>query len=226
MIRFLLLLAAIGMCGVVTLQELRPQRPPTEGVSFDFNEGFPTFSSESLNFMSFGYSRVMSNLLWLRFLQNTPPKKMGNNEVSWIYLDLDAISTIDPEFEPVFHQGAIFLSVITEDKRGAELLLNKGTRLYPNDWQIHSYLAYHYQFELKDPVRAEAEYALAAKSPDSNPLMGLLAARLRAKHEGAYAAIELLRNLRDATDNPEAVAKYNQKILDLLSGKDDNKFHP
>lgn len=213
-----ILIAILGMAAVVALQEWKPQGPPTEGVVFNFNEGFPTFSAESLQFMSFGYSRVLSNLLWLRFLQNTPPKKMGDNEVSWIYLDLDAISTIDPDFKPVFHQGAVFLSVITDDKKGAELLLQKGVHLYPNDWQIRAYLGYHYEFELHKTALAAEQYAWAARSPEAPPLMGLLAARLMARTSGNYASIEFLRSLRDSSTDPKVRARFDQKILDLLNG--------
>jgi hypothetical protein len=221
----LILIATMGLGAAVVLQELRPKPSVTDGVVFNFNEGFPTFSSDALQFMSFGYSRVFSNLLWLRFLQHTPPKSMGDNEVSWIYLDLEAISTIDPEFEPVYFQGAVFLSVITEDKRGAEILLKKATRIFPNNWQYHSYLAYHYQFEMKLPEKAGPEYEWAARLPDAPALMGLLAARYKAKTEGVYASIEFLRTLRDASQDEEIRKKFDKKIINLLSGYDENRSH-
>lgn len=212
-----LCLVSVGLIGSVLLQEFKPQGSPTEGVVFKFNEGFPTFSAESLRAMSFGYSRVMSGLLWMRFLQHTPPKKMGDAEVSWIYLDLDAISTLDPEFMPVFDQAAVFLSVVTDDKLGARLLLEKGVRLYPNEWRIHSYLGYHYQFELKETALAAKEYEWAAKLPGSNALMGLLAATLKAKVEGNYASIELLKSLRDNATDPIVKEKFDKKILELIN---------
>ena len=152
------ILAFLSLTSVVFIQEYSPHTPLKEKVSFDFNEGFYSFSPKTLKALSFGYSFAFSSLLWLRFWHHSPPKKMGKNEVSWIFLDLYTISVIDPYFLPVYLYGAPFISVITEDKKGAEILLKKGTQLFPHNWKIRSYLGYHYQHELLDIPKAIEQY--------------------------------------------------------------------
>src|SRR3990167_6325844 len=95
-----------------------PPLPLKEKITFAFNEGFPSFTPETIRAISFGYAFAFGSSLWVRFLLHTPPEHMGATEVSWIYLDLNAISVIDPDFMPIYTHGAIYLSVVTEDKRG------------------------------------------------------------------------------------------------------------
>jgi len=205
---------------IVSLQEYRPQKSVTDGVSFSFNEGFASFSPDSLQLMSFGYPRVLSNLLWLRFLQYTPIKKVPKNEVSWVYLDLDAIGSLDPEFLPTFEHGGIFLSVITEDKKGAELLLNKGVELYPDRWRLRAFLAYHYQFELLEPEKAYLHYKIGSELPGAPPLLGILAARYMAKASSIEDSVNFLRGLQKSTSDETIKEKLENKIQEYLKNNE------
>lgn len=207
-----LLCAFTALSIVVTLQEHKAQKPLVENTSFAFNEGFASFSSASLELMSFGYSRILSNLLWLRFLQQTPNKKVPAGEISWIYLDLDAVSTIDPEFKPVFEYGGIFLSVITEDKIGAERLLKKGIELYPQNWRLRAYLAYHYQFETHEEQKAYEQYLVGSKLPGAPPLLGIVAARYMSKLNSISSSIVFLQNLANSTSDEALKEKFLLKI--------------
>lgn len=215
---YLLLLLLIGtLAGSILIQYHHPHTPVKEQVKFDFNEGFPSFSTDTIRSFSFGFERAFSALLWLRFLQYTPPNSMGANDVSWIYLDLDAISEIDPDFIPVFTHGALFLSVITEDKKGAELLLTKGIQRYPDFWRFRAYLAYHYQYELGQPEKAAEHYKAAAILPGAPELMGLLAATLLSKQKDHQSAIEFLQNLIDSTSDEKMKNKFARKIEKIES---------
>ncbi len=191
-----ILLASLSLGAVVALQEKSPQSSVTQNITFRFNEGYPTFSGESLRLMSFGYSRVVSNLLWLRFLQNSPPKSIEADSVSWVYLDLDAISIIDPEFKPTFESAGIFLSVVTGDKKGAELLLLKGTKLHPDSWRIRGNLAYHYQFELNDKIKAAEQYFAGAKIPGAPVTFAYLGAGLVAREGNVEYSLNFLENMK------------------------------
>lgn len=206
------LIAIISLSTVAFIQETKPQEPITNNVSFGFNEGFPSFSAESLRLMSFGYSRVLSNLLWLRFLQHTPPNRIAENAVSWIYLDLDAISTIDPEFKPVFQQAAIFLSVVTTDKKGAELLLEKGAKLYPDDWRILANLAYHQHFELGNLEKAADAYLRAGDIAGAPPTLAIIGAGLLAKRGELNASIQFLKEMKERTRDEKIRAHLEERI--------------
>ena len=78
-------LLSLSFSMVLYLQLFKPQARLADGIVFDFNENFTNFSAETLRAMSFGYSRSAAALLWLRFLSQTPPRKVDKNQVSWIY---------------------------------------------------------------------------------------------------------------------------------------------
>lgn len=212
------LLLFLSALAVVGLQRYWPQRPVTDTVTFAFNERKPSLPSDVIRVATFGYQRVVSNLLWLRFLQFTPVEKVPPGLFSWIYFDLDTISTIDPEFQPVFTQGAVFLSVITEDKRGAELLLQKGVGLFPHNWQIMGTLAYHYQFELDRMEEASRYYRQASLLPGAPWLYAALAIRDGEK-QGRQKAIQLVESMLEAAQDEEVKKRLGERLERLRRGQ-------
>ena len=217
--RLLILILSLGLLSVALLQEYKPQQRLADKIVFDFNENFSNFSAPTLRAMTFGYSRAASALLWIRFLQQTPPRKIEKNQVSWIYRDLDAITELDPDFYPAYAFGGIFLSVITEDKRGAEQILLKGTRVFPDRWRIRAYLAYHYQWELDEPEKAAEQYRAGAKLPGAPYLLGMIASSYIRKNEGRQQSIQFLEDLLRETKDPYMRAKFEDKIRKLKEGR-------
>lgn len=211
-----LLLAALAV--VIWLQQTKPQERLTDGIVFEFNENFPSYSADALRVMSFGYSRMMSSLVWLRFLQQTPPKKVGKDQVSWISRDLDAVTEIDPDFYPAYEHGGAFLSVITEDKKGAEHILLKGTRQFPERWRIRAYLAYHYQFELDRLDLALEQYKAGARLPGAPQILGLRAGSILSKSQSKEEAVRFLQDMiRDAKD-PAFRRAFEDKLKKVQGG--------
>lgn len=197
------------------LQEYYPQERLADKIVFSFNENINTYSADTLHFVSFGYSHAMGTLIWLRFLQQTPPRKIERDQVSWIYEDLNTLSILDPEFFPIYEYGGIFLSVITEDKRGAEQILRKGTEVFPDRWRIRGFLAYHYQFELNEPEEAEKQYKIAASLPGAPPLFGLIASSFIRSREGRERSISYLEGMLRDTKDPAIRKKFEDKIRKL-----------
>jgi hypothetical protein len=207
---------------VVTLLQLyRPQERLSDKIVFNFNENFSNYSAETLRAMSFGYARVASALLWLRFLQQTPPSKVEKGQVSWIYRDLDAITEIDPEFYPAYEIGGIFLSVITEDKRGAEQILLKGERRYPDRWKLYAFLAYHYQFELKEPEKAAKQYIDGSKLPGASYILAVNAASFLDRSKRHEESIKLVEDLLKEAKDPAVRTRLEEKLKKLKAEKEE-----
>ena len=213
-----ILITTVALLGTVVMQERLPQHRISDQITFEFNEGFATFSADSLRLMTFGYEKVISDMLWIRFLHHSPPKKMGANQVSWLYLDLDAISELDPDFLPVYELGGLFVSVITEDKRGAELILKKGAQRFPNRWKTQANLAYHYEFELNEPDKASPYYLAAAKLPGAPDIIKLIASTKLAKQKGNKAAADFLEKMLTENPNPIIKKKLNEKLEKYRKG--------
>lgn len=194
------------------IQHFFPQAPFLQSLSFDFNERQPAFSMQAIRAGTFGYERAITTLQWLRFLQATPTTKVPEGRLSWIYFDLDTISRIDPEFLPVFESAAIFLSVVTEDKIGAELLLKRGVELYPRNWKIRANLAYHYRFELNNEQRAYEQYYEMAKVPESPDIYKILAASGMAETQSIPVAIAFLKKQVALASDPNVKARLQERV--------------
>ncbi|MCO5144473.1 MAG: hypothetical protein M9962_15450 [Oligoflexia bacterium] len=205
----------LSLSTVIGFQKTAPLNLDKYRSQQTFNEGIASFSAESLRLMSFGYDRLLSNLLWLRFLQYTPVEKVPPGQVSWIYLDLDTITNIDPDFYPAYEHGGIFLSVITEDKKGAEKLLLKGTERLPNRWRIFAYLAYHYQNELKDIDKGYEFYAKASKISDAPAFLNIFASNYYAKKYSIQSSIDFLESLLLNTKEEHMKKRILDKIQKL-----------
>jgi hypothetical protein len=209
---------ATGIAAVCYLQAAHPQKRLKDSIVFGYNDDSVSYSSDFLRLASFGYSRGASGLLWLRFLQQTPPEKIEADQLSWIYHDLDAVTELDPDFYPAYEHGGIFLSVITEDKRGAERIFLKGEKHFPDRWRIRAYLAYHYQWELKEPEKAADRYLAAARIPGAPAIMSVFAASALARRNDPGTAISFLRGVLENTREPAARARIKEKIQSLERG--------
>lgn len=208
-------LLIVGLGVIVFMQEKRPMRRLSETVVFGFNEKIPNYSADTLRFMSFGYSRMMSSLLWLRFLQHTPPERMDPDQFSWIYRDLEAVTEIDPDFYPAYEMGGVFLSVITEDKLGAELILKKGIERFPLRWRIHAYLAYHYLIELKQPQKAREFFISGSKIEGAPSILGIRAASLTSESGEREQGIAMLKEMLESARDPHLQERIKERIRKL-----------
>ncbi len=221
MVRAITLTAsAVLLLGCILIQESLPHRPIKESVKFDFNDGIATFDPSFLQAMSFGYPRLLSGVLWLRFLQETPPISLGENEVSWVFMDLYAVSKIDPDFYPTYLQGAMFMSVITEDIKGSTLLLEEGVKRYPNYWKMRAYLAYHYEQNLQDYEEAAAQYERAALLPGAPKFFKPLAATMYTKGGDSRYAIQVIKQMLDKAREEDIKKRLQEKLARLLNEYD------
>lgn len=137
----------------------------------------------ALKNFTFGYNDFIASVLWIRLLQNfdyceagkysgedyVAPTETAKDKIEgivvrnikpskchkgWVYSMLDVISDIQPHFQLVYDTGAMFLSVIVDDREGARLIFEKGLKQYPNDWQLNYHAGYHYLWEMQEPKRA------------------------------------------------------------------------
>ena len=80
----------------------------------------------------------------------------------WAYSMLDSVSELAPKFYLPYSFGGGILSILAEDREGAALIYEKGLQVFPEDWNLHYKLAYHYLYELGQPEPAAAHMRKAA----------------------------------------------------------------
>jgi tetratricopeptide (TPR) repeat protein len=216
--RIFLVVGLLSLVLCVVLQRIWPAKPAADAIVFEFNEEIPTFSASVYRSLLFGYDALAGNLLWIRFLHRSPVEKVPPGQYSWVYLDMDTISTIDPNFEEVFEAGGIFTSVIVEDKEGARKLLEKGVSLHPNNWRIRANLAYHYRNELNLPELAEEQNLAASRIPGAPWIFSVAAAGSLERTGRNELAIRLLKEVLESVKSEEGRKRIEARIRELEGG--------
>jgi hypothetical protein len=129
--------------------------------------------SPNLRYLHFGFKYVVSDLLWLRaiqdldFCENRDVNKNCTGKV-WLFEVLNLATLFDPWYLEVYSHGAIGLSVIISDIRGASVIFDRGLHHYPYDWNLLYKAAYHAVYEEKNKSKGARllEQAARTGAPD------------------------------------------------------------
>lgn len=194
---------------------------------------------KELNHFHFGFNLALANSLWLRALQaddfceSNREKSFFNAallledvlkakmtpsrcHMGWVYQMFDLITDLNPKFKWVYKMGGVQLSIGVDDREGARLIFEKGIALFPDDWQLLYRAAYHYIFEVQDAKRAGELLLMAAKHPDTPPVIHLLAARLASVTGKGEMAISILEEyIKTQKEGSEGYIRSKARIEEL-----------
>ncbi|MBK9039695.1 MAG: hypothetical protein IPL83_11120 [Bdellovibrionales bacterium] len=130
---------------------------------------------ENIEHFTFGYGDSIADSLWIRSIQDMEfcgatavtaqvsqfdepkssvqtdptgtPKSPAQCKKGWAFHMLNEITDLSPKFEIVYTMGATGLSILVDDREGAEIIFDKGVVAFPRVWQISYTAAYHALFE-------------------------------------------------------------------------------
>jgi hypothetical protein len=174
------------------------------------------FHADSLKRYSLGFDYVVADLLWLRLLDKARHKEAEPGKVTWEYAQLDAITTLDRNFDRAYPFGAAFLSVLLRDTLGARLLLEKWVRYYPNHWRAHYTLGYHLYFEMQQ-FKPAAAHILAAAAMNGAPAhLASLGIRLLSETGSLAQALRMAVSLFPAMRDEEGKTRVRSRVRSLV----------
>jgi len=179
---------------------------------------------------TFGYSEPLADLLWLRAIQDfdfcgesfsAEARGQYQNQSTicrrgWAATMLDAVTRIVPRYRIVYTRGALFLSVAVNEKEGAAELLERGIKVYPDEWTIYFHLGYHYSLEMNMPEKAAEAFRMAALKGSPNWVQ-LLAARLYSDSGKAELGIATLKEYYKDTPFEEWPVRAKERFHQLQS---------
>ncbi len=194
--------------------------------------------SKNIKDFTFGYKDAMSSAFWVRTVQDfhicdqnkersvypapkgdvDPLDDILNRELpkstcekGWVYQMLDVISDLDPTFRAVYVDGGTMLSVLVDDRNGANEIFRKGYEAFPDDWEILYRSAYHELFEMQNPEKAEELMWRAAKSGAPEWTYSL-AAKLSSRGGRAAMALSVLEKVLDRDLGGGRIIKIQAQI--------------
>ena len=108
-------------------------------------------NQDLLVFLSAGNKRLLTDLLWVQTLIESDLDHYSAHDLnSWMFVRFNTISTLDPLFYQNYLWGGQYLSIVKDDLIGAVTLMEKGTKYYPEDYQLNFNLGFTYYYELGD----------------------------------------------------------------------------
>ena len=129
----------------------------------------------ALKYFSLGYKDFWANIWWLRLIQSadfcsfekghtTYTGTIHHCNLGWSYRITDLITSLAPRFKEPYLFSAVMLSVFTGDTKGADRILQKGLKQFPQDWRLPFYSTYFYSVELNQWEKASHYAHLSAKN--------------------------------------------------------------
>lgn len=174
-----------------------------------------TYHGKSLKNSSLGFANVLADILWVKLLQGAKHTPLAPGEVSWEFAQVDAITTLDPNFIRAYDFGAIFLSVFRRDNLGAKIILEKWVKRSPIQWRPNYLLGYHLYFEMQEYERASNYLLKAGSLANAPPYLTALGIRLMSHAGGLWQALRLAVELYDQIDDLESKSRLNRRIRAL-----------
>lgn len=108
---------------------------------------------------SLGYRRLATAIFWMStILESDHEHYKAKDANSWMFLRFNLIATLDPSFYENYAFGGQYLSIIKDDDIGAKIILDKGLKRFPDDYNLNAIASFHYHFELNDTDNAKKLY--------------------------------------------------------------------
>jgi tetratricopeptide (TPR) repeat protein len=182
-------------------------------------------SGKALKILSFGYSNLAADLLFIWSIQFYSTTYL-TNRFDFLERIYDTITEITPQYKEPYIFGSLIMVYEAQDIPMALRLLEKGSRNNPSEWFFdHDAGYYCYKF-LKDFARAEFYYNRAAAKPGAPAIIKRLNAHMVYLHDDPKVAYRMwLEIYNNARDNLEKGAAFNHLYpikaeIDLLLLKD------
>lgn len=172
--------------------------------------------SPSLRYVHFGFKYLLSDLLWLRAVQDLDyceTKDVLKNCTGkvWLFEVLNLATLLDPWYRMAYSGGAMGLSVVVSDIKGASTIFDRAIAHYPHDWGILYKAAYHAVYEEKNKRKGARLLEQAARSGAPEWVFAL-ASRIYSEQGEKELGLRILMDA-ESLSIPEPILKEIQKRL-------------
>ena len=105
--------------------------------------------------LALSFRSVAADLLWIRFVQDTPITPADETDGTALATELRAIVALDPTFRAPYLHGSTLLSVLGSQPCSALEVVEEGIPRFPGDWRLSFQAGYVCFSELGDTECAE-----------------------------------------------------------------------
>jgi hypothetical protein len=122
----------------------------------DKQEAAHNYNNAFLKNSSMGLTNFLADFFWVKTLLESDIEHYKKDDLnSWMYLRFKSIAHLDPWFYTNYIYGAIYLSVIKDDIKGASEFIQEGLKYYPEDKTLNQFCLFHFTSEEPNPAVAD-----------------------------------------------------------------------
>lgn len=170
--------------------------------------------------LALGFRNFLADVVWLEAVQISGERRLTRAACDRLYHLVDSVIDFDPRFKVPYLLGGISLSDSQEHAGQAISLMDRGRRVFPDDWEFPFYTGYVRYFSLADPAGGGREFEAAARLPGSPPYLPLLAARMLAEGGRPETALLLLEEMIKDETNPGRRWAIERRIREVTVERD------
>lgn len=171
-----------------------------------------------LKMLSLGNKRLIADTLWIQTLiESDLETYQGDPFNNWMYLRFKNISELDPPFYENYLFGGQYLSIIKNDLQGAAEIMERGLKLYPDDYRLNFNQGFNYYFEMGDAEKGIFYLDKIKDHPKAPSILTSLVIKLR--HQLSHDPAVTLRMLKEAYDQAEDQNLKNKLESDIYALK-------
>ena len=203
----ILLFVALSAITSLALRELSSRAPQVSEAEAQAREALYLPSGKGLKAISFGYTNVLSDILWFNTINYFGKHHRGDQKYRWLDHMCNLVTDLNPRALHVYDFCGNMLAWEANESERAVHIFSKAIAHAPNQWKFFYQRGFVYMFFLKDLDKAQADFVTASGLPGAHSLIKRLAAKRLAASDSADAAIEFLTEmLRDEKDPSERAA--------------------
>ncbi len=211
-------LTAVILTGMFFLAE---HRAVAERASFRLAKGWtPVPSGSVLKRLSFGYDRVVADVMWLKGLQYYGKQRLARAPMPRLKEYLDAAVGLDPHFLAPYIFGGLVLAQDLDQPTEAVDLLLRGIAANPDRWELPFELGFLLYVDLNEPMRAGKYFELAASRDDCPGMARRFAAWTYAKGGGRDRSRQVCEEIIGRTDDAGMKA-FAEEALAVIQIEED-----
>jgi hypothetical protein len=170
--------------------------------------------------LSFGFSNLLGDLVWLEAVQVSGNRKMTSDEYNRLSDLLSTVVRFDPRFLVPYLLGGILLGD-SPDHAGAALdLLARGEGQFPLEWRLPFYIGYVQYFSLGNPEEGGMALLRAARIPGSPDYLPMLATRMLLEGHRPATALAFLQRMTERETDPRQKASLEERIRRVAVERD------
>lgn len=223
------LLAALTAITSLALQQLMIRTPKISAAQMQEREALYLPSGKGLQAISFGYTNVLSDILWFNTINYFGKHHRSDQNYHWLAHMCNLVSDLNPRALHVYDFCGTMLAWEANNAQASIDLFSKAIKHHPSEWKLYYQRGFAYMFFMKDAERSQADFIKASTLPDAHPLVKRLAAKRLAASESADAAIEFLTDMlqhekddagRSALESRLREAYYERDFQTLEKARD------